>query len=149
MAPTTQENIALVREFLNEVVAGGDTDALDIFLSDEADDHQLVLDGGLRATSRSSTVSRVLAASDVEISIDDTVAAADRVAVRGTVTGTHRESLADVAPTGRSFAISFAWFFRVENGKIEEIWSIPDGLGLLRELNACPDGRGEDNRQRP
>ncbi len=148
MASTSQENIALVRQFLNEVVAGGDTDALDIFLSDDAADHHPVLDKDLGTTSRPTAISRVLAAADVDISVDDTVAAADEVAVRGTVTGTHRASLVDAAPTGRTFAISFAWFFRIESGQIEEIWSIPDGPGLMRELNASPDWTDSDEYDR-
>ena len=148
MVPTPEENVALVETFLKDVVAGGDTGALELLLSDDADDHGPGLDGGGRALSGAATVERVLAAADVEISIDDTVAADGKVAVRGTVTGTHRVSLVDAAATGRTFGISFAWFFRVEDGRIKEVWSIPDGFGLMRELDTAPDGRDWDNHQR-
>ena len=62
----------------------------------------------------------------------------EKVAVRATATGTHRESLLDLAPTGRSFEIAYAWFCRVDDGQIAAIWSLPDGLGLLQQLDAIP-----------
>lgn len=91
MAPTPQENAALLRRFLTDVV------------------------------------------------IEDTVATDDQVAVRATVTGTHRESLMDLAPTGRLFEIAYVWFCRIEDGRIAEIHSLPDGLGLMRQLGAVPE----------
>lgn len=67
------------------------------------------------------------------------VVADERVAVRATVTGTHRESLVDLAPNGASFEIGYVWFGRIENGQIAEMWSLPDGLGLLQQLDAIPE----------
>jgi predicted ester cyclase len=80
-----------------------------------------------------------LAGADVDVHVEDVIASDDRVAVRGRVTGTHRESLMDLAPTGRSFEIACAWFFHIEDDQIAEIWSLPDGLRLLRQLDAVPD----------
>lgn len=144
MESTPRENAALVREFLTEVVAGGDTDALDIFLADDAVEYQPAVENEAGQAPANLVVCRVLAAADVAITIDDVVAAADEVAVRGTVTGTHRESLVDVAPTGRTFEISYAWFCTIENGQIAEIWSLPDGQGLLRELSVRDEERDPD-----
>jgi predicted ester cyclase len=45
----------------------------------------------------------------------------------------------DLAPTGRSFEIACAWFCRIENDRIAEIWSLPDGLGPLTQLDAVPE----------
>lgn len=67
------------------------------------------------------------------------VVADERVAVRATVTGTHRESLVDLAPNGASFEITYVWFGRIEDGRIAEMWSLPDGLGLLQQLDAIPE----------
>jgi len=111
MVATPRENAALVRGFLTDVVSGGDTDAVSAFL----------------------------AAGDVDITIDDVVAATDQVAVLGTVTGTHCESLMDLAPTARSFEIACAWFCRIEDGQIAAIYSLPDGLGLMQQVDAIPD----------
>lgn len=80
----------------------------------------------------------MLAAADVDVTVEDVVATDDRVAMRATVAGTHRESLMDLAPTGRSFEIAYAWFYRIDDGRIAVIHSLPDGLGLLRQVGALP-----------
>lgn len=135
MESRAQENAALVREFLTEVLAGGDVDALDIFLTDATVEHHPTIgEDGPAQPATGPLVCRVLAATDVEIDIEDVIAEGDLVAVRGTVTGSHQVSLVDVAPTGRTFEISYAWFFRIADGQIAEIWSIPDGLELQRAL---------------
>lgn len=145
MAPTPQENAALVREFLSDVVAGGDTDALGMFLTDDAVHSRPGLASPTDVNHASAEEWLVLAGADVEISIEGVVAADDRVAIRGRVTGTHRESLMDLVPTGRSFAIAIAWFCRIEGGRIGEIWSLPDRLGLMRQLEAVSVGPRTDD----
>lgn len=146
MAPKSQENAALVQEFLSKVVAGGDTDALGMFLTDDAVHSRPALASPTGIKHASAEEWLILAAADVDISIEGVVAADDRVAIRGRVTGTHRESLMDLVPTGRSFEIAIAWFCRVENGRIGEIWSLPDRLGLMRQLEAVTvDPRTDDS----
>jgi len=139
MAATPQENAALVRRFLTDVIAGGDTDAVDGFLTGDVTDSNLVFGGASGPEPVTALGWRVLAAADIDLVVEDTVATDDQVAVRATVTGRHRESLMDLAPTGRSFEIAYAWFFRIEDGRIAEIQSLPDGLGLMRQLGAVPD----------
>lgn len=144
MGTTAEENAALVRRFLLDVVAGGDIDATDAFLAESLVDHNLVFG----ADEREGVMAlgwRVLAGAEVDISVDDVVASDDRVAVRATVTGIHRESLIDLAPTGRSFEIAYVWFCRLEDGQIAEIWSLPDGLGLMQQLGAIPPNRSRNN----
>lgn len=140
MVPKPRENAALVRRFLTDVVAGGDTNAVDGFLAADVANHNAVFGDTQGHETVTALGCQVLAAADVDINVTDVVATDDRVAVRGTVTGTHRESLMDLAPTGRSFEIAYAWFCRIENGQIVEIWSLPDGLGLMQQLGAIPAG---------
>jgi ketosteroid isomerase-like protein len=139
MVPTAQENAALVRRFLTDVVARGDTDAVADLLVAGAEDHHLVFDGAQSKGTMAGLGWHALAGADVDVHVEDVIASDDRVAVRGRVTGTHRESLMDLAPTGRSFEIACAWFFHVEDDRIAEIWSLPDGLGLLEQLDAVPE----------
>lgn len=139
MPPTSRENAALVRRFLTDVVACGDTNAVSEFLASGASDHQLVFDGARGRDTVTGLGWRALASADADLQVESVVASDDRVAVRGRVTGTHQASLMDLAPTGRSFAIACMWFFRIEHDQIAEIWSLPDGLGLLKQLDAVPD----------
>lgn len=139
MHPTPKENASLVRRFLSDVVAGGDTDAVATFLAEGATDHHLVFGERQVQAAAARFGWEVLAAADVAVDIEDIVATDERVAVRATVTGRHRESLMDLAPTGRSFTITYAWFCRIADGRIAEVWSLPDGLGLLCQLGALPE----------
>lgn len=138
MESTPQENAALVRGFLTDVVVGGDTDAVEAFLTDSVRTHNLVFGDGHGHGATTVLGWRVLAAADVKIAFEDVVATDETVAVRATVTGSHRESLMDLAPTGQSFEIAYAWFCRIDDGHIDEIWSLPDGLGLLKQLGVVP-----------
>lgn len=139
MVAQPRENAALVRRFLTDIVAGGDTEAADGFIAPGVTDRDPVFGSPGGQETASALGWRVLAAANVDIVIEETVAAADRVAVRATVTGTHRDSLMDLAPTGRPFEIAYAWFCRVENDRITAIHSLPDGLGLMRQLDAIPN----------
>lgn len=138
MHVTPRENAALVRGFLTDVLVGGDTDAVDAFLADDARDHNLVFEARERRVAATVLGWRVLAAADVDVAIEDVVATRESVAIRATVSGVHRESLMDLAPTGQAFEIAYAWFCRIEDGRIAEIWSLPDGLGLVEQLGVVP-----------
>lgn len=139
MTPTQRENEALVRGFLTEVVAGGDTAATEVFLTDAPVEHNPVFGEGRGDEPATALGWRVLAGADVAVDVESVVATAETVAVRGVVRGTHRQSLVDLAPTGAPFEIACAWFCRVEGDRIAEIWSLPDGLGLLADIGALPE----------
>lgn len=149
MMATPQENAALVRGFILDVVAGGDTDAVPIFLADNVDEHNLVFGTSPSRAGVTALGWQVLAAADVDIEIADVVATDEAVAVRASVTGTHRESLMNLAPTGASFDIPYAWFCDIENKRIAKIWSLPDGLGLMQQVGAIPERFGDRSVTEP
>lgn len=138
MANAQQTNAALVRGFLTDVVGGGDTAAVPAFLTADAVAEDLVFGDSVDRGSVTRLGWRALAGADADVHIEETVASGDRVAVRGLVSGSHRESLVDLAPTGATFEIPCVWFCRVPDCRIAEIRSLPDGLGLLRQLDAIP-----------
>lgn len=149
METTPEENEALVRRFLTDVIEGGDTDASDAFVAEDVVDHDLVFGDEPESDAVTALGWQVLAAADVEITIRDMVATDHQVAVRATVSGTHRESLIDLAPTGESFEIAYVWFCRIEGSRIAEIWSFPDAFGLLSQLGVLSMGSSprRDDRQ--
>lgn len=138
MATPPRKNAALVRRFLTDVVTGGDTDAVATLLTEDMVDHNLVFGDRQGQEGVTALGWRVLAA-DVDVTIDDEVATEEEVAIRGTVAGSHRESLMYLAPTGKSFEIAYVWFCRIEDDKIAEMWLLPDGLGLMQKLGAIPE----------
>lgn len=140
MASIPEENTTLVRRFLTDVVAGEDRDAFGAFVAEDIVDHNLVFGDSHPRKADSGLAQSVLAAAgDIDIEIEDLVAAEDTVAVRATVSGTHHGSLRDLAPTKASFEIAYVWFYRIEEGKIAEVWSLPDGLGIVQQLTATAE----------
>jgi steroid delta-isomerase-like uncharacterized protein len=62
----------------------------------------------------------------------------DDIAVRFTVTGTHQSAFQGIAATGRRVTISQFTFYRLENGKIVEVWDHADMDAVIRQI-----GQGE------
>lgn len=136
MAPTPEEHVAHVRRFLTDVVAGGDVDAFDAFVTDNVSRHDLVFgENPLDENAKAACLAVLAAATEVDVTIEDTVAQGDLVAVRTTVSGTMNGSLLALGPRAESFEITHVWFYRFEGGLIAETWSLPDGLGLVQQLD--------------
>jgi steroid delta-isomerase-like uncharacterized protein len=75
---------------------------------------------------------------DVRITVDDVIAADDKVALRWHSEGTHQQELEGLAPTGARGSITGISIDLWKDGKIVESWSEWDNLGLARQLGAAP-----------
>ncbi|HEX6269323.1 MAG TPA: ester cyclase [Anaerolineales bacterium] len=73
--------------------------------------------------------------SNFRFTIKAMVAEGDLVAVRLTLSGTHRGTWKDIPATGKQVRITAMMFFRFENGKLMEIWEDFDELGIHQQLN--------------
>jgi steroid delta-isomerase-like uncharacterized protein len=71
---------------------------------------------------------------DLTAHIDDLVAAADRVAVRVSFTGTHAGEFQGIPATGRTVHYVSHEFYRVADGMIVEEWICSDMASLFRQL---------------
>jgi predicted ester cyclase len=76
--------------------------------------------------------------SDRKVTIEDSVAEGDRVAVRFTVSGKHTGAMMGIAPTGKTIHISGSGIFRIVDGKATDNWVNFDALGMLQQLGAAP-----------
>lgn len=141
MTTSADENAALARRFLADVVAAEDRSAAEAFLAEDVVIHDPVFGAGAAGPP-------VSAYGDVEVEVRDLVAAGDRVAVRGIVRGPPRAAPVHQADAEGWFEVAQSWFYRVERGRITELWRLPDGLGLHRQLGAHPaptiEGDGHD-----
>ncbi len=61
--------------------------------------------------------------------------AANKVAVRWTATGSHRESFMDVEPTGKRINFRGIEIVRIERGQIVERWGEWNGIELMEQLH--------------
>lgn len=75
---------------------------------------------------------------DAEVRISEVVAAGDKVAVRGSIHGTHRGELMGIPPTGQAVTVTLIDVNRIAEGQLVERWAEADMLGLLQQLGAIP-----------
>jgi steroid delta-isomerase-like uncharacterized protein len=80
---------------------------------------------------------------DMRITIEDSVAAGDRVALRWTMHGTHEGELFGVAPTGRAVTLSAIEIDRFEGGRLAETWTQSDTAGLMEQVGALPESAAD------
>jgi len=71
---------------------------------------------------------------DITFSIEEIFAAGDRVIFRYIEKGTQLEEYAGIPATGKKYEISGIDIWRIENGKIVEVRSDNDMLGLMMQL---------------
>jgi steroid delta-isomerase-like uncharacterized protein len=95
------------------------------------------LAGGPEGVRQAWTMLRA-AFPDLCVTVLDTVAEGDLVAVRAEMSGTHRGELMGLAATGNSVSVGVMDFNRVAGGQVQERWGQLDVLGLLQQLGAVP-----------
>jgi predicted ester cyclase len=72
---------------------------------------------------------------DLTVVDDLTVASGDIVAVRWHARGTSQGDFLGVAPTGRSLDYTGLSMYRIEDGRIAEIWETRNSIGILHQLD--------------
>jgi predicted ester cyclase len=75
---------------------------------------------------------------DLHWTIDDMVSEGDKVAVRFTLTGTHKGVYMGIPPTNKKGTMWVIEIYRVVGGKFAESWSRLDTLGLMQQLGVIP-----------
>jgi steroid delta-isomerase-like uncharacterized protein len=75
---------------------------------------------------------------DIQWTLEEMVAEADKVAARFTMRGTHQGPFFGVPPTGRPIAVRAMNLYRISAGQIIEEYGQPDMLGLLQQIGAAP-----------
>jgi predicted ester cyclase len=131
------------RRLLEESFNDGKLELADQLISPEAVNHDPAEPASLRALrgpelfKRTVTMYRT-AFPDVRITVDDVIAAGDKVVLRWHSEGTHRGELAGYAPTGARGSVTGISIDLWKDGKVVESWSEWDNLGLARQLGAAP-----------
>ncbi|WP_369136945.1 ester cyclase [Modestobacter versicolor] len=137
---TPEENVAAVRRLVDTCVNAHRADLLDdhvnadvrVHAATPGDSPETVGIEELRAAFRG--LRTVLG--DLHVTVDDVVAAGDRVVVRWTATGVHTGELAGVPATGRPVRWGGTDVYRLDDGRIAEWWRNDDQAGLLAQLTA-------------
>jgi predicted ester cyclase len=71
---------------------------------------------------------------DLHLTVDDLIAAGDKVVTRNTVTGTQRGEFMGTAPTGKSVTYNEIFIFRFVDGRVAETWGVVDVYAQMRQI---------------
>ena len=127
---STEQNKAVVRRWLMEVMSGGNLALADELL---APDYKNSLTGFDRAGVKGMLTGMRNGAPDLRIDLENMVAEGDVVMTRFTMQGTHTGSMMGESPTGKKFSVRGLCYYRLTDGKIvdDEPITTPD---LIHEL---------------
>jgi predicted ester cyclase len=75
---------------------------------------------------------------DYHATVEDIIAAGDKVVHRFTGRGTHKGEWMGIAPTGKQVTATGILIYRITGGKIVEEWLQYDVMGLMQQLGAVP-----------
>ena len=75
---------------------------------------------------------------DIQLSVDDAMADGDKVAIRYSFTGTHRDEFMGVPASGNKVEVDGQSFFRFVDGRIAERWQSLDVFSLMTQIGAIP-----------
>ena len=137
---SAEENKAVIRRLIEEVYNEGNLDVVDelvapdIFNHPAVPEHQRGIDGFKHVMEWVREFS-----SDVHYDIDDIISEGDKVAVRMTQSGSHTGMVRGIPPTGKRFSVDYVHWFRVEDGKVAELWAVRDDLTRLEQLGLMPE----------
>jgi steroid delta-isomerase-like uncharacterized protein len=130
----SEENMEIVRHFIQKFWNEGDFDCIERFLSKDYVDHAYVPNNvdGLKG------MAGILHAAfpDQSSSEESIVAQGDRVVVRLSLTGTHKGSFRGAEATQNQVNVRLYREFRIANGQIAEHWALLDTASLFRQIGA-------------
>ena len=72
---------------------------------------------------------------NLKYTLDDTIIHDDKVVTRWTAKGTHTGDFFGMPPTNKNVTMLGITIFRVQNGKIANLWDVWDQNGLMQQLN--------------
>lgn len=131
---------ALVRRFV-EAANAHDFDRVDSLLATDFARHsQATPDVQVRSRADMRRFLEANAATfpDERVTLERTTVEGDRVAFQGTYTGTQVGALGPFPATNRSIEVDVSGAFRIERGRIAELWILWDNLALLQQLGLWP-----------
>ncbi len=135
---STEQNKKIVERFYDEWNRGN-LDGIGMLLADNVIDHNPqpgqkpgkngMLEG-LRPFFQASP--------DMQIMLDHMVCYSDKVYDTGHCRGTHKGTFAGIPATNKPFDFTFSDIYRIENGKIAEVWHVEDFVTMLQQIGVMP-----------
>src|SRR5512137_1651331 len=133
-----EDNKNIVRRFFEEGPSKGDLGAANRLLAPNFALHvPLPCSPGIQGMNDVISACRA-AFEHLDVTVLDTVAEDDKVAARFTAIGIHKGAFMGLPPTGKPITMTGIEIFRIENGKIAELWGEANLMGLMQQLGILP-----------
>ena len=138
-ATTLEENKQLVQRFV-EAQNTGNLDVYDHLLAADFVRHNTTAGQDLHGREAYKAFLREdqRVFPDFKGDIEMMVAEGDMVALYATMSGTQRAQKGPFPPTGKTFETKIAGFFRIDQGRIAELWVEWNMLDILTQLGHIP-----------
>jgi steroid delta-isomerase-like uncharacterized protein len=141
MTPTATEkaNIVIVRKFFEVGPSKGDLAAADSLLHSEFSLHTPLPTPGPGIEAMNNVIVTCRAAfHNLNVTVDDIMVDGDKVTARFTARGIHKGEFMGLPPTGKAIMMTGIEIFRVNDGKIAELWGEVNLMGLMQQLGILP-----------
>jgi predicted ester cyclase len=76
---------------------------------------------------------------DVTSTIEDLIAERDKVVARWRSWATHQGDYMGIPPSGKEVEFTGISFYRIEEGKIAQSWTVEDQFGLMGQIGAVAE----------
>lgn len=137
---STEQNKALVRKLVEEVINQGNISMIDEFLIPDFVEHEELPPGippGREAPKVLFTMLRS-AFPDFKATIEHLIAEGDEVVLHMTWTGTHEGEFMGIPPTGKRISINVIDILGIAEGKFVEHWGVMDSMAMMQQLGVVP-----------
>ena len=134
-----QDNAAVVRRFVDEVITHGNIEAAAEFVWEDVVE-QVPLPGQEPGLDGLKDIIRAMRTGfpDIVFSIKEQVTENDKVVSRFEWTGTHNGEFLGIPATGRPVRVWGIVIDRLEDGRIKETRILMDTLGMMGQLGVLP-----------
>lgn len=134
-----QDNAAIVRRFVDEVITQGKLESAAQYVWEDVIE-QVPLPGQGPGLDGLKDILRAMRTGfpDITFSILEQITEGDKVASRFEWTGTHKGEFLGIPATGRPVKVWGIVIDRLVNGRIKDTRIIMDTLGLMAQLGALP-----------
>ena len=130
-----EQNKAIIRDYLNEIVNKGNLSAFDTFFSEDVVFNET-------RNFREQYPARMQAIRgafpDHQLIVRDQIAEGDKVVTRVTFRGTHSGSFNGIPATGKQVEWSGIAMDRIADGKVVEMWHVQNTAALMQQIGTKP-----------
>ena len=132
---SVEENKALLRRYVEEVLNKRNVDAVDKFFAINCVDHTAPPGTPPGVSGIKQLLTATLTAfSNFHVTIEELIGEGDKIVSRFAGRATHTSKFMGIAPTRRELTVMQINIDRIAGGKIVEHWGLADQMALMQQL---------------